>query len=78
MTDDEHQTLVAIFNLLGSLAKKLTGEVPLVCMEDKDHNINHTYAALSHVHWGKEVPKECPLHDRHGRPPIEPPAQSPP
>ena len=58
MTDaDRDEMLVAIFNLLGALAERITGDEALVCIQknrwatDKKPTTTHVYPHLASVNW---------------------------
>jgi hypothetical protein len=59
---------VAIFNLLGSLAQKLTGETPLLCLDVPREGVQHVYPSTELVQWakGKRPPQRCILHGQQG------------
>ena len=63
---DDRTLLIGLINLVGSLAQKLTGETPLLCLERPDGTVLHIYPATSQVSWqaGLQPPGECPLHSR--------------
>jgi hypothetical protein len=74
----DHQLLVGLVNLVGSLAQKLTGETPLLCLESRDGPILHVYPQTAHVGWrkGGDPPERCRLHDKEPQKPIEAAAAS--
>ncbi|MCI0822333.1 MAG: hypothetical protein J4N34_02770 [Chloroflexi bacterium] len=76
----------AIFNVLGTLSMRLTGQTFLICMKDEEGNISHVYPNDSGVTWinhqGEAVPPDaghqvsgdmhCPLHGVQYAKQIEP------
>ncbi len=72
---DDRELLVALFNALGALAKRVTGDTMLLCMKDDQGSWFHFYPNDSHVTWFNQVEVEgrtdsqrepdathCPLH----------------
>ena len=49
MKDEE--MLVAIFNAVGALSERMTGEIPMLCIKGEDGNIHHIYPNTSNVTW---------------------------
>lgn len=49
MTDRE--MLVGLFNAIGVLTERLTGEIPMLCIGDGQGNIHHIYPNTSNVTW---------------------------
>lgn len=52
MTDRD--MLVAIFNLMGGLALRVTGETPILCVKGEDGNMYHVYPQTNNVTWVQE------------------------
>lgn len=58
----EQHLLYALLNLVGDLAKKMTGETPILCLEDDAGNILHV--APGNIQWCKAGEKvACVIHD---------------
>lgn len=71
--------LIALFNLVGALAERLTGLTPMVCVHDQAGNVTHFYPSTQYVTWirREEVARanaappiegdmRCPLHTSTG------------
>jgi hypothetical protein len=57
---------LAILDLLGSLAQKLTGEHPLVCLEDGAGNVLHVTLGVGSIQWFSDPQKaKCAIHNEH-------------
>ena len=73
----DREILISLFNLVGELSRRLTGEVPMVCAKNDKGEYVHVYPDPNHVHWFNEKPSAllgrtdhhlgyhsmpCPLH----------------
>lgn len=47
----EKEMLVALLNLVGNLAMRLTGEIPVVCVQSSDGSWLHIQPDSSYVTW---------------------------
>lgn len=80
----DRELLIAVFSLLGALAERLTGDIPLVCVRETTGETTHIYPATPRVNWfrtqgptfdGHGSPAEqlqCPLHARRPCTELEP------
>ena len=72
---DDRNVMNTIFNAMGALAKRLTGEMMIVCVQNEKGEWCHFYPQLEHVHWinleeagrlvglgGALAAMRCPLH----------------
>lgn len=62
----DRQILNAMFNLIGALARELTGKMPLVCVQEDDGSFSHYWPQTGHVSWLS--PKLEEFVDQNGRP----------
>ena len=62
MTEQDY--MACLINLVGALAKKLTGETPMLCLQDSEGNITHFVPDTTQVTWLKDGEKwDCQLHN---------------
>ena len=67
LTDKE--MLQATFNLIGSLARRITGERPIIRVMDKDGDIHHIYPDETQVTWiGDRMDQTLGAGAPHGSP----------
>ena len=53
----------ALFNLVAALARKLTGEMPLLCIDDDNGNVFHFVPKHTRAIWLKDGDEwRCPFH----------------
>jgi hypothetical protein len=58
----DRELLMALFNLVGKLARRLTGDMPLVCVHGEDGIKRHFYPAVEATAWiPPGSPPRCPL-----------------
>jgi hypothetical protein len=64
MNVTDRMVLDALLEVVGELANRLTGEYPMVCLEDDEGNILHVILGVSGVQWFKDpVAARCCIHD---------------
>ena len=51
---ETRELLVAVFNLLGDLARRTTGEIPILCVREADGSFSHIYPQTEYVSWLRE------------------------
>ena len=49
----EREWLIGLFNLVGALVERLTGETFVLCIEDAEGNRHHVYPSTHQVIWTK-------------------------
>ncbi len=62
MTSDR-ELLVAVFNVLGALAERVTGSTFMVCVTDADGNVVHLRPDTTVVTWAIPLVEESPQND---------------
>jgi hypothetical protein len=63
MTITDRQCILALLDLVGALAGKLTGETPMLCLKDAEGNIIHLTLIGGDVQWFKDPSRaRCCIH----------------
>ncbi len=59
---EDKEMLMAIFNSIGALAERITGEIPLLCIKGQDGAMYHIYPNTSNVTWFNQKMEAASQH----------------